>query len=470
MSRPISPAGTSVARDRVPRGLHRPFGRGDDVLRELQDDAALVGSGAGGADLVEPVGLDEAVAHGTALGRDERERHGAADQQRVDAFDEGADRPELVRDLGPAEHGDVRVRRARRAAATAPRPRAGAGARRRWRGPAPRSISGSAATRGVGPVHGAERVVDVRVGEAGEALRERAVVRLLPGSNRRFSSSTSRPGSNESASHDCSTSGLRTPSVGTYSTTRPSAFASARRPARAAGPRPPSPFGRPRCEAATIDAPRSSSSVSVGMLARIRASSVTAPSWSGTFRSRRTKTRRPATSPRSSSVRRRTGAYSERATRSTRSTSRFEYPHSLSYQPMTFATAPIAIVDAASNVHEAGLPTMSDETIGILRVHETSVRQWPALGGGTVGGVHLVHARLALQRRHEIGHRAVRHRHPHRQAVHPALQVRQDQSGRLRGPRRGGDDVDRRGPRPPKVLVRAGRGCSGRSCTRGSSS
>ena len=52
------------------------------------------------------------------------------------------------------------------------------------------------------------------------------------------------------------------------------------------------------------------------------------------------------------------------ATSCTRSTSRLEYPHSLSYQPMTFTTLPMAIVDSASNVHEAGEPTMSLETIG----------------------------------------------------------------------------------------------------------
>ena len=58
-----------------------------------------------------------------------------------------------------------------------------------------------------------------------------------------------------------------------------------------------SPFGRPRCEQTTISAaPRSNSSSSVGSEARIRVSSATCPSSSGTFRSARTRARLPATS------------------------------------------------------------------------------------------------------------------------------------------------------------------------------
>ena len=56
--------------------------------------------------------------------------------------------------------------------------------------------------------------------------------------------------------------------------------------------------------------------------------------------------------------------YSEFPTSSMSSTSRFEYPHSLSYQPMTFTRSSMAIVSRESNVHEAGEPTTSDETMG----------------------------------------------------------------------------------------------------------
>src|SRR5581483_5944361 len=55
--------------------------------------------------------------------------------------------------------------------------------------------------------------------------------------------------------------------------------------------------------------------------------------------------------------------HSRLATSSTRSTSRLEYPHSLSYQPITLATLSMTIVDAASNVHDACDPTMSVDTI-----------------------------------------------------------------------------------------------------------
>ena len=179
MSRPISPVGTSEART-VCRGASTVrSGGGDDVFGQLQDDAALIGSVAGGAHLVEPVGLDQAVAHRAAVRRDERERHGTADQQRVDTLDEGADRPELVRDLGPTEHGDVRARgleeQAReRLDLALEQPPGGGGP------PLLLEHLGERGHGGVGPVHRAERVVDVVVGEIGEAHRERAIVRLLP--------------------------------------------------------------------------------------------------------------------------------------------------------------------------------------------------------------------------------------------------------------------------------------------------
>ena len=54
-----------------------------------------------------------------------------------------------------------------------------------------------------------------------------------------------------------------------------------------------SPFGLPRCEQTATPAPASSRYSSVGTEARMRASSVTRPSSSGTFRSARTSTRAP---------------------------------------------------------------------------------------------------------------------------------------------------------------------------------
>ena len=48
-----------------------------------------------------------------------------------------------------------------------------------------------------------------------------------------------------------------------------------------------------------------------------------------------------------------------------RSTSRLEYPHSLSYQATTLTSVPsITLVSPESKIDENGEPTMSLETIG----------------------------------------------------------------------------------------------------------
>src|SRR5206468_12847205 len=52
------------------------------------------------------------------------------------------------------------------------------------------------------------------------------------------------------------------------------------------------------------------------------------------------------------------------ATRPTRSTRRFEYPHSLSYQPMTFTRLPMVMVERESKTQENSEPTTSLETMG----------------------------------------------------------------------------------------------------------
>ena len=52
-------------------------------------------------------------------------------------------------------------------------------------------------------------------------------------------------------------------------------------------------------------------------------------------------------------------------TRAARSTRRLEYPHSLSYQAMTFTwVSSITLVSPASKIDEYADPTMSLETIG----------------------------------------------------------------------------------------------------------
>ena len=114
---------------------------------------------------------------------------------------------------------------------------------------------------------------------------------ISPGSNRLFSSISTSPGPSSSAS--ASTSGPTTP--GARRTSVPSSS-----PSRAAtgfidrsGSRP---SGRPRCDTRMSFAPRLRRSSIVGNAARIRESSATSPSASGTSKSTRRSTRRPSTS------------------------------------------------------------------------------------------------------------------------------------------------------------------------------
>ena len=78
--------------------------------------------------------------------REEREAHAAADEERVDPVEQGADDAELVAHLGAAQHGDERAGAAAAAGRPAPRPRARAAAPRRW-GAGP---EGRRSTRGPG--------------------------------------------------------------------------------------------------------------------------------------------------------------------------------------------------------------------------------------------------------------------------------------------------------------------------------
>ena len=131
-------------------------------------------------DVVEPVGLDQAVPDRSPVGRDQRERHGAADQQRVDAVEQRADRGELVGDLRAAEDRDVRtgglVEQGRQDLDLAlEQP---AGHRGTSAGDHQLRERGDARVRAV---RGAERIVDVRVGELGQPTGERRIVRLLSG-------------------------------------------------------------------------------------------------------------------------------------------------------------------------------------------------------------------------------------------------------------------------------------------------
>ena len=182
----------------------------------------------------------------------------------------------------------------------------------------------------------AERVVDVEIAAVGELARERLVVLRLARIEARV------------LEHAHAFVGQQLAQAGVdrlASSTSPD-------PRRSSAVRGASRRGSPA-------RPRSSRSSSVGSDARMRVSSATSPSSSGTFRSERTSTTLPATS----------ASRTDRGTRTLeslgiRSTSRHEKPHSLSYQPITFTCLPCAIVESPSMMQECGLPTMSDETIG----------------------------------------------------------------------------------------------------------
>ena len=216
----------------------------------------------------------------------------------------------------------------------------------------------------------------------------------------------------------------------------------------------------------------------VGRLARMRRSS-TMFCWSsiGTLKSTRTRTRFPA---RSRSPRPSFATLSSRSRVRSRSTQ----PWFLRRSPRrawrtrircrttttTFTMRlPSTVVDLASNTDECGLPMMSLETSG-----SSEYSRMPASGGLLAAcahrGVDLVFGDVALQRRHQIHHRAVRHRHPHRHAVQAAGELRQHLAdGRRRAGRRR-DDVDG-SPRAPAAGPRAAdRECAGRWCTRARSS
>ena len=132
MSRPFQPVRDPIGRRPISRGASA-----DISCAATTSTGSTIGTPRSAArvddrpDLVEPVGLDQAVADRAPAGRDQRERHRAADQQRVDAIDERVDHGELVGDLRPAEDRDVRARRVARADARAPRPRAAAAGRPR---------------------------------------------------------------------------------------------------------------------------------------------------------------------------------------------------------------------------------------------------------------------------------------------------------------------------------------------------
>ena len=92
-----------------------------------------------------------------------------------------------------------------------------------------------------------------------------------------------------------------------------------------------------------------------------------------------------------------------------------------------------------------------DRDVGRFGVAEDALEL--LLGGALDRGVDLVRRGRALGDELEIDHRDVRRRHPDRDAVEPAGELRQHEADRLGGAGRGRDHVERRGARPIEVLV-----------------
>ncbi len=133
----------------------------------------------GATDLLDAVGLDPGRTHLAALRGEERERHGAPDEERVHPVDERVDHTQLVGDLGATEHGNVRpLRVLPEPAENADLPLQQAAGHRG--APARQHQLGEGGHARVGAVDGAEGVVHVGVGQTGQRPGERRVVGLLP--------------------------------------------------------------------------------------------------------------------------------------------------------------------------------------------------------------------------------------------------------------------------------------------------
>ena len=195
MSTPFHPSGRSVPAWRTCAALvgleqHAVGRQRGHVGREVDAVAVLGEQPPARVDLV---GLDQRVADAVALGDEEREAHAAADHEGVDDTEQRLDDGELVGHLRPAEHGDEGPQRllphAEQHLDLALEQPAGGRRQRRRR----------TDDRRVGAVRRAEGVVDVGV----EARRSASATKAgslpsSPGSNRRFSSS-STPGASSAS-------------------------------------------------------------------------------------------------------------------------------------------------------------------------------------------------------------------------------------------------------------------------------
>ena len=125
MSRPFQPSGIAIA------PTCRTSASALISARRRRRSGCGCGRSRAAPAVVDAVFLDERIADRAALGDDERERHRAADEQRVAALEQRVDDAELVAHLRAAEHRDERPVAARPSTARARRPRPRASGRPR---------------------------------------------------------------------------------------------------------------------------------------------------------------------------------------------------------------------------------------------------------------------------------------------------------------------------------------------------
>ena len=230
--------------------------------------------------------LVQRVADREAVGGREREGHGAADQDGVGALGERLEHADLVGHLDAAGDHDERplgrVQQAAERLELAPQQQPGSG----------RQQVRDALGRGVRAVRGAEGVVDVDVGELREGGREGRVVGRLAGVEAQVLEQQ------HVAVAQFGHGVLGDPPMQSpdHATRAPSRSARRSRTGSSDAAGSGAPFGRPRCAHRITRAPRSRSAAIVGSAARMRVSSAMTPSCSGTLKSTRQSTRRPATS------------------------------------------------------------------------------------------------------------------------------------------------------------------------------
>src|SRR4249919_2389563 len=221
------------------------------------------------------------------------------------------------------------------------------------------------------------------------------------------------------------------------------------------------PFGRPRWLASTSRAPALRSVAIVGMDARMRESSETLPSASGTLKSTRTKTRFPATST-SRIVSLSMAASVPRPSGGDGQTGR----HVGDEVRDAAAVAPLVVVPGDHLDH---VPAEDHGRLGVddrgarvaleVHRHERFVRdaedalEWAGRGGAE-RVVELLDRGRPADGRGEVDDAHGRRRDPQAEAVELALQVRDHERERLRRAGRGRDDVLAGAPRAPRVLVR----------------